>query len=1130
MKVATVFRLALTALATVGVACTDLDIIPADAQLVCTSDDDCPDGFACRLAIGRCLDSARAQAAPIAVVTAAELAQQRRSQQPGFSVINATASFSTTPVTVGALLDDAVPLDCTIDGDHVVRCDLDLAGVADLVAGEHDVSVFADDGLGTIATSRARFTLDLLAPDVVSDSVVVTYLPGDDNALETTAAIGPTSGAAVQFTLTEVLGSTPTAAIDDVEFAFDPSLPTGLVASLVLDSAALVGVQDGDVDLTIGLQDDVGNARTVTLAALLRVDQTPPAAAAVDVSDAVVYARVPDGNRATAGVPRFALVATRGVEPNAIVVVTTTDAFNSTILGEARADADGTVELELAPVDLASVFVHVVDAAGNVSAAARVRDIAWTASLGGRVPGDPRSNPHALFASTDFDGVSLTPYVRDEVAAAADLVVGGAVDVVARGAFVQNPVLGADTPFTSSTSVVWHAARGEILAVGGRNAANTAFVSTVLRLQGERWVEVAVEGTVPPAAGGVVVYDPVRERLVLVQSDGQTWFFEDGRWRQFQGALPTAGSGAAVAWDERRRGVVRFGGRVLAGTERHNETWFFDGEAWQQLTFPTAPPARDGAAMAFDRVDGCLVLRGGQASQLLSDLWQLDDAGWREVDVGTAPYASGVAVTDPVSGRVQFVGGTAGGQSLLASLTTFDGLQLTSSTAMPGEILPGAAWDLAEQRLIVLGGANFNLGNNQLQRFLVVQDGVARTPLEAPASPGAADGASVAYDRNAGRTVLFGGRQRLGANTLVLTTTRRWDGETTQTLVGDINAPLPFGGLFFDGATVGGMGTNAVLALTGNTWVQAGTPPSGAPLLAIAFTYHAGDDVAFGFGGESATADATDTTLTVRDGVITTLSPATRPPARSAAHVAYDARLDRVVLYGGFGPNLLQDTWVYEGDTWRELDTSIDDVGVAQLVYDETRGVVVRLGEGSGIDAILVDELRDDRWQRRDVFVPGAPRSQFNAAWDVARGEVFLQGGVSADRSTNDVFTWDGDVDTTPAVLMAVDLRARETRTTSVRDIEIVATAGGTGADLDSAAIDGVDVLVWGDAWEQVGGGTTGADGADDVVVLLDEPALLSRIVKERFVLALRTAPSGGGPAAALHVEALEVTVRYREE
>src|ERR1700679_2755635 len=53
----------------------------------------------------------------------------------------------------------------------------------------------------------------------------------------------------------------------------------------------------------------------------------------------------------------------------------------------------------------------------------------------------------------------------------------------------------------------------------------------------------------------------------------------------------------------------------------------------------------------------------------------------------------------------------------------------------------------------------------------------------------------------------------------------------------------------------------------------------------------------------------------------TQLSPATSPPARAFAAMAYDAGTNQVVLFGGQGStnNALGDTWTWNGTTWTQL-------------------------------------------------------------------------------------------------------------------------------------------------------------------------------------------------------------------
>lgn len=50
------------------------------------------------------------------------------------------------------------------------------------------------------------------------------------------------------------------------------------------------------------------------------------------------------------------------------------------------------------------------------------------------------------------------------------------------------------------------------------------------------------------------------------------------------------------------------------------------------------------------------------------------------------------------------------------------------------------------------------------------------------------------------------------------------------------------------------------------------------------------------------------------------LSPATVPPGRFDATIAFDAKLGRLLLFGGHGNSgRLDDTWTWTGTTWEQL-------------------------------------------------------------------------------------------------------------------------------------------------------------------------------------------------------------------
>lgn len=143
-------------------------------------------------------------------------------------------------------------------------------------------------------------------------------------------------------------------------------------------------------------------------------------------------------------------------------------------------------------------------------------------------------------------------------------------------------------------------------------------------------------------------------------------------------------------------------------------------------------------------------------------------------------------------------------------------------------------------------------------------------------------------------------------------------------------------------------------------------------------------------------------------------------PPRKNHGVAYDAKRQRVIVFGGIvgglaaTPVYLDDTWEWDGSDWIERATAgkrpRKRAGHA-LAYDAARGEVVLFG---GLDG-GVEEL-NDTWVYADgVWTQKAPKSspplRFNTqmVYDEARQQIVLFGGSSLVGSLADTWTWDGE-------------------------------------------------------------------------------------------------------------------------
>lgn len=149
----------------------------------------------------------------------------------------------------------------------------------------------------------------------------------------------------------------------------------------------------------------------------------------------------------------------------------------------------------------------------------------------------------------------------------------------------------------------------------------------------------------------------------------------------------------------------------------------------------------------------------------------------------------------------------------------------------------------------------------------------------------------------------------------------------------------------------------------------------------------------------------------------TKLGPLVSPSPR-ATTMAYDAKTRQVVLFGGYGPGALNDTWTWDGTSWTQRTPAhVPTARVAQqMVYDAQTGQLLMFGG----DQIAVGGL-DDTWvwngsDWTQLVPPTSPPNRNSAAiaYDPATHQVVMFGGVQytlqhqGSLVTRDTWTWDG--------------------------------------------------------------------------------------------------------------------------
>ncbi len=217
----------------------------------------------------------------------------------------------------------------------------------------------------------------------------------------------------------------------------------------------------------------------------------------------------------------------------------------------------------------------------------------------------------------------------------------------------------------------------------------------------------------------------------------------------------------------------------------------------------------------------------------------------------------------------------------------------------------------------------------------------------------------------------------------------------------------------------GGYATNLELSnetweFDGTTWIKR-TPlssPSARRHHAMAYDRVRSRVVLFGGTIDGATPNFNDTWEW--DGTTWTQRfPEVNPPARLYHAMIYDARRDRMVLFGGFGdgPSYQNDTWEWDGTTWAERSpTRSPSVRLGQnMAYDSVRGRVVLFG-GSDEKVGFNDswEWDGEIWSEKVVGERPPVRALASMAFDPLRGRTVLFSGGTGPSSFNDTWEWDG--------------------------------------------------------------------------------------------------------------------------
>ena len=252
-----------------------LEKLPGTAQLTCATSDDCPDGWFCQSAIGKCV-RADSTGAPPDVVGAATfdhtVARAGTAVTVSFTVSTDLAAAPLVELTSGA------GREAFGEKSHDGRswAFVLLLG-QDAPEGQHPVVVTLIGANGAIATDRAlgSVTVDSTAPSITRIDPLTRFV-----------AAGQT--ATVEVTFGEPVAA-PLLHLGDLAGTLFKPAATAQATVWRFTYVATGAEAEGDANVAVEVSDAAGNARTQTEAKAFAFDFTKPGlAAAPEVATAVV--------------------------------------------------------------------------------------------------------------------------------------------------------------------------------------------------------------------------------------------------------------------------------------------------------------------------------------------------------------------------------------------------------------------------------------------------------------------------------------------------------------------------------------------------------------------------------------------------------------------------------------------------------------------------------------------------------------------------------------------------------------------------------------------------------------------------------------------------------------------------
>lgn len=314
--------------------------------------------------------------------------------------------------------------------------------------------------------------------------------------------------------------------------------------------------------------------------------------------------------------------------------------------------------------------------------------------------------------------------------------------------------------------------RQRAVLFGGIGAQGHA--STVAEWDGREWVVLTPEGpeavafhamAFDPIGAGVLVHGGHRQNS---SSTSESWLWNGSEWRRVASGDPGRKYRHAMAADTARNIIVLFGGAGDVGMSEWN------GSEW--TTVELGPTPRESHVMAFDAVNGRVLIHGGRAPATTGELLAWDGQSWTTLPPSSS-RCEHAGVFDSRRGSLVVFGGRDPAESLRDETLEWDGAIWRESrpSGPRGRADHAAAFDSARDVMVLHAGRN----NYNAFADTWAWNGLGWSLLADEGLPGRRHEHAMAYDSHRQVMVVFGGKDAGGA---LLGDTKEWDGVEWRTV------------------------------------------------------------------------------------------------------------------------------------------------------------------------------------------------------------------------------------------------------------------------------------------------------------------------------------------------------------